>query len=266
MEAEPLQLEDTCLAYRLSGQGEPILLIQGVGVIGRAWLPQVEDLEQDHAVVTFDNRGIGQSSCTGPITIEKMADDALRLMDHLGWSDAHVMGHSMGGIIAQEMALRAPARVRSLTLMCTFARGSQGARVTPETLWMGLRTRIGTRAMRRSAFLDVLYSRKGLRQADRAALARGLEPLVGRDLADSPPILMQQLQAMARHPDRGLPQGRKTLVLCGLEDPIARWEYSRELVSGIAGAQGYFMEDAAHGAPLEHPALVNARLRRFLKA
>jgi pimeloyl-ACP methyl ester carboxylesterase len=105
----------------------------------------------------------------------------------------------MGGVIAQQLALDCPQRVRSLSLLCTFARGKDAARLTPWVLWMTLRTRIGTRPMRRRAFLEMICPRSALQTADVGALAARFSKLIGRDLADQPPILMKQLMAMGRH-------------------------------------------------------------------
>ena len=191
---------DVQLAYELSGHGEPVLLIQGVGVVGECWRPQVDALKSDFQTLHFDNRGIGRSlPCSGPITIETMAADARALMDMAGWKSAHVVGHSMGGVIAQQLALDAPTRVRSLSLLCTFARGKDAARLTPWVLWISLRTRLGTRRMRRRAFLEMLWPRADLAACDQDALATRVAALVGRDLAEQPPILMKQLSALGRH-------------------------------------------------------------------
>ena len=100
------------------------LLIQGVGVVGACWRPQVAALARHYQTLFFDNRGIGESTAGhGSVRIEAMAEDARALMDEAGWDSAHVMGHSMGGVIAQQLALDCPKRVRSLSLLCTFARG-----------------------------------------------------------------------------------------------------------------------------------------------
>ncbi|HEY6170092.1 MAG TPA: alpha/beta fold hydrolase, partial [Verrucomicrobiae bacterium] len=140
-----LKQSDVELHYELAGSGPPVLMIQGVGVTGEGWRPQVNGLAGEFQTLIFDNRGIGRSiPCRGPVSIETMATDAQALMDAAGWESAHVVGHSMGGVIAQQLALDAPKRVRSLSLLCTFARGKDGARLTPWVLWMTLRTRIGS--------------------------------------------------------------------------------------------------------------------------
>src|SRR5688572_19884177 len=111
----------------------------------------------------------------------------------------HVIGHSMGGVIAQQLALDCPKRVRSLSLFCTFARGKDAARLTPWVLWMTLRTRIGTRRMRRRAFLEMLWPVDTLNTVDNDELAGRVASLIGRDLADQPAILMKQVGALRHH-------------------------------------------------------------------
>ena len=89
-------------------------MIQGAGMHGDGWLPQVEGLADQFRCLRFDNRGMGNSQPFGaPITIEQMAEDASVLMDAVGWQSAHVVGHSMGGLIAQHIALSQPSRVRN---------------------------------------------------------------------------------------------------------------------------------------------------------
>lgn len=84
------------LSYWLDGAGTPVLFIQGTGVHGAAWRPQINVLRDSHACLSFDNRGIGQSQPRGvAITIPQMARDALALLDAAGWTDAHVVGHSL---------------------------------------------------------------------------------------------------------------------------------------------------------------------------
>ena len=260
---------DVAISYELSGDGPPVLFIQGIGVAGSGWRPQVDALNVRWQTLIFDNRGLGLSiPCNGPITVEAMAEDALNLMDATGWESAHVVGHSMGGVIAQQLALNVPERVRSLALICTFARGSDGARLTPRILWMSLRTRVGTRRMRRRAFLEILWPPNALLGADVDALASQISSLIGRDLADNPPILFQQLRALGRHDiyDR-LQELRRTptLVISGKHDPIARPDSGRALAAAIPGAQFELMRAASHGLTIQHAGAINDRLETFWK-
>ncbi|MEA3209506.1 MAG: 3-oxoadipate enol-lactonase [Chthoniobacter sp.] len=265
-----LSRTDAELYYELSGDGRPVLFIQGIGVAGEGWRPQVSALSARWQTLLFDNRGLGRSvPCRGPITVEAMAGDARALLDAAGWASAHVVGHSMGGVIAQQLALDAPDRVRSLALLCTFARGADGARLTPSILWMSLRTRVGSRRMRRRAFLEMIWSKADLRVADQDALAAQVAALVGRDLADSPPILLRQLKALGRHNvfnRLGTLANLPTLVLSAEHDPIARPESGRALAAAIPGAHFEPLPAASHGVPIQHAAEINTRLERFWEA
>ena len=160
------------LSYSVRGTGPAVLLIQGAGVHGSGWQPQVDELQDRYRCLSFDNRGIGRSQPIGSrLTIEQMADDALALMDAEGWESAHVVGHSMGGPIALQLALAARGRVKSLSLLCTFGRGRDVTSPSAWMIWMGLRTRCGTRRMRRLAFLE-MAARLRCARRDRAGAPR----------------------------------------------------------------------------------------------
>jgi pimeloyl-ACP methyl ester carboxylesterase len=257
------------LSWRVEGSGPPLVLIQGVGVCGSGWAPQVRDLRDAFTCLTFDNRGMGASQPAGaPITVPQMAEDALWLMSRLGWDSAHVAGHSLGGPVALEMALSQPRRVRSLSLLCTLARGKDATRLTWRMLALGLRTRIGPRRARRHAFLEIILPSDALRGADRDALAAEMAPLFGHDLADSPPVAMKQLAALRAY-DASPRLGEiavPTLVLSAAHDPIAPPRYGRALAEGIAGARYEEFADASHGLPIQHAGRVNALLRGHLAA
>ncbi|MBC7246390.1 MAG: alpha/beta fold hydrolase [Actinobacteria bacterium] len=128
--------------YREYGPGdrsrEPLLLIMGLSGNADWWDPLLlELLSQRFHVVTFDNRGAGRSGKpSGPYSIAQMAEDAAGLMDHLGWASAHVLGMSMGGMIAQELALQYPDRVRKLVLLVTTCGGREHVQPGQEVLKM----------------------------------------------------------------------------------------------------------------------------------
>lgn len=257
------------VSYARVGTGEPVLLIQGVGAIGKAWTPQVEALKQRFSVITFDNRGIGASTITeGRLTIESMADDALAILDAEGIDRCHVVGHSMGGLIAMQLALISPRRVKSLALLCTFPDGQSGVRLTRNTFFTGIRTRLGTRNMRRNAFLSLVLSKAGMRSEQLRTLATEMTDLFGRDLADQPSIIMKQLRAMSRFD----PTWRlrclasiPTLVVSGEEDRIAVPAYGRKLAGAIPGAAYLQLEKAGHAVPIESPESINRLLAEHMR-
>jgi 3-oxoadipate enol-lactonase len=115
----------TKLHYERAGAGEPLLLIQGMSANRLAWgRPFSALLQQSFECISFDNRGLGLSSpVTEPFTIADMAKDTVGLLDALEIDSAHVLGISMGGMIAQELALLHPERIRSLVLGCTYSGG-----------------------------------------------------------------------------------------------------------------------------------------------
>jgi aminoacrylate hydrolase len=234
--------------------------------VGRGWRPQTEDLERHFTVVSFDNRGIGASTMSAAMpTIEAMAADALAIMDAEGLDRFHVAGHSMGGLIAQELALAAPDRVSSLSLLCTFSHGREAVSLTPSMALLGLRTRLGSRAMRRNAFLRIVMPDAFLAGVDRAALAAEIGDLFGRDLATSPPIVMQQLKATSRYdprPRQAALGSIPTMVVCATHDRIARVRFGRALAAGIPGARFVEISDAGHGVPIQKAAEINRLLAR----
>jgi aminoacrylate hydrolase len=254
--------------YSRSGTGPAVLLVQGVGVIGNGWRPQVEALAQRFTVITVDNRGIGQSTpCDGPLSIGIMAADALAVMDTEAIGRFHLGGHSMGGVIAQQIALSARDRITSLSLMCTFPRGRDATRLTWPVLAAGLRTRIGTRRMRRRAFVNLVMPPATRDGEDLDATAAALALLFGRDLAEQPRIVMRQLRAMGRFDALsrlGALAHVPTLVLSARYDVISRPEYSRRLASAIPGARLAEIEDGGHGVTIQRAARVNAVLTEHL--
>src|SRR6185503_8270987 len=114
------------------GSGPPLVLIAGLGYASWCWLELRAELSHDASITAFDNRGTGRSDKpAGPYSIEMLADDVAALMRFLKLDTAHVLGHSMGGYIAQTFALRHPERLRSLILVGTGP-GGPGAEPIPE--------------------------------------------------------------------------------------------------------------------------------------
>ena len=263
-----LIVDDVALAYRSAGSGPAVLCVQGVGVAGDGWRPQVDALAARYRVLTFDNRGVGATPRgTGPLSIERMAADASAILDAEGIDRCHVVGHSMGGLIALALALAAPARVRSLSLLCTFADGAGPTRPTVRMIVLGVPTRIGTRHRRRLAMQRMLFPDDYLRQVDRTALAEQLNVLFGRDLGEAPPIVSEQLKVMGRYdatPRLSTLAGVPTLVVSGRHDPIAPPAFGRAIAAGIAGARYVEYEDASHALPIQHADRVNALLLEHL--
>jgi pimeloyl-ACP methyl ester carboxylesterase len=259
---------DGRLAYAVRGAGPAVLWIQGVGVHGDGWRPQVAELAARFRCVTFDHRGLGASDAPrGPITVASLVADALAVLDAERIDSAHVVGHSLGGLVAQQLALTARTRVKSLALLCTFADGRDVGR-SARMAWLGLRTVVGTRAMRRRAFLEIVLSRRGLAATDRATRADELAELFGHDLAVQPPVVSRQLAALRACSLRSrlsVLEGLPTWVVSAAEDPIAPPRLGRILAAALPGARHDVLSDAAHGLPIERAEWLNPRLAEFIE-
>jgi len=123
------------LYYEVAGEGPPLLLLSGVNGGVWTWYAQVPQFSRRYRTITFDNRGGGRSDLTpGPYTAARLARDALALLDHLEMGPVLVAGISLGGMIAQELALAAPSRVRGLVLAATHPGGPDRTPPPPEVL------------------------------------------------------------------------------------------------------------------------------------
>ncbi len=246
-----------------------MIIVQGVGANGLGWNPLVEIMNDCFTCMTFDNRGIGASQPNaGEITVTQMASDLLALMEHIGWTSAHVVGHSLGGMIAMEAALTSRSRVRSLALLCTFAHGRHIRRMTPHLLWSALRLKFGTRYMRRNAFMDLVLPASEAKGHPAAAADR-LSSILGRDLADVPDVTSRQLVAMSASDLTGrLPElsGLPTLVVSGGEDILAPPAMGRAIANRIAGSSYVEIPGATHAFPILEPERCSAMLVRHLEA
>jgi 3-oxoadipate enol-lactonase len=246
-----------------------LLLIMGLGASARVWFRLVPHLVVRYRTLLFDNRGTGDSDpVSGPLSMDEMVADAVAVLDAAGVERAHVIGVSMGGMIAQDLALAHRDRVASLVLGCTTAGGRSGSPPWRLLAASALRPVLGA-ARTWPLIAPALFAERTRReQPERVA-----EDLCQRRLDDtSPRTLYAQLAAVARHDTReALPSlaGLPTLVLHGDEDALVPVERGRELASLIPGARlvvvpgaGHVMttdaEDAVVQAILDHLAVLVA--------
>lgn len=258
------------LAYEIRGSGPPVVFIQGLGIHGAAWKPQIDVLAANYECLSFDNRGLGRSqprACS--LTIQQMAEDTLALMDAHAWRSAHIVGQSMGGVIALEIALGARERVRSVTLLCSLARGRNVFPASRDMAWRWLKTRVGSRHRRREAMLELVMPKSALMAADPVALAAELAPLFGHDLADHAPVSARQLWALVRYDATGrLAElaGLPALVINASHDRIAPPRAGRAMAEAIPGARYVEIDGASHAAAIQHAAAVNTLLLEHWRA
>jgi len=246
-----VRVRDIRMFYQDLGEGDPLLLIMGFGGNHLAWAMQMAAFSARHRVIAFDNRGAGQTDAPDhPYTTRLMADDTLGLMDALGVDRAHVLGVSMGGMIAQELVLARPDRVRSLHLACTFAR-PDAYMLALNSAWREMRIGLGHDSTLRTLGLWLFSPTT---YAERPEL---IEALVQSSLANPYPQsltgFLRQGEAVAAHDalERLGAIRCPTLVSVAEEDILVPPRFAREIVARIPGAELRTIPAAGHGYFLE---------------
>jgi 3-oxoadipate enol-lactonase len=256
--------DGTPIYYETWGRadGEPVLMIQGLGADQRGWALQRVPFGRRFRCIAFDNRGVGRSGRpAAPYSLYQMADDAVAVLDAVGVDAAHVMGASMGGVIAQIVGVAHPARTRSLTLACTACthhewrrellaewadnvtrRGMSG--LMPD----GLTWLVGPRLRRRfGPWLNLLAPI--VLQQDPAPFAAQVGAIL--DMADDMKDELKNIRV-------------PTLVIVGSQDILTPVGDSEELADRIANAELVVIPGAAHGVMVEAPVAFNDAVMRFL--
>lgn len=235
------------LHYEVSGTGEPVILIGGFGTNAAFW-EGAKTLLDGYRVVTYDNRGVGQTTCGDGYSEGDMAEDAVALMDHLGIDRAHVLGWSMGSHIGQILGAEHPGRVRSLTLVSTYLRlPSRSAYILEGLTSMAERGEAptGCLAMAVNAFCypESLFRRF----AD-----EGRDIPIPEKLED-PRGLMGQLRAMrgSDTTDVAPRVGVPTLIIHGSKDIMVEPEEGRRVADAIPGCRYVCIEDVGHDIPFD---------------
>ena len=242
------------LEYERSGAGPPLLLIQGMS--GTMWHwgePFLEPLRREFEVIVYNHRGVGASSVLeGGVTTAQMAEDGAGLLAALDIASAHVLGISMGGMVAQELALGHPELVNTLTLGCTYCGGEGSSLAAPEIVQrLGQAMLSGNRELALRTAWEVNVSAKMAADAD--AYADFLD--VAQEHAVAIPVVMAQMQACAAHDTSGrLAQlAMPTLVMHGTEDQMIPVQNGRLIASLIAGSELEIFEGAGHVFFWEEP-------------
>ena len=247
------------IAWEEHGAGTPLLLIQGLGYGRWGWSPVVPAFAGRHRVLLFDNRGIGESDKPeGPYTARAMADDALQVLDEAGVERAHVLGASLGGMIAQELAVLAPERVERLVLCCTTP-GGPDAYPLPEA------------TMRLFVEAPTLAPEVALRRFVENALgddppAGLVDELFALRLANPPDPAGWQAQAAAGTTFAGVegPIDKPALIVHGTADHVVDVRNAELLAERIAGARVELVPGCGHLFFWERPDALVEPVLEFL--
>ena len=231
------------IAWEVRGEGPPLLLIHGLGYGRWGWGPLADLLAERFRVVLFDNRGIGGSEAPpGPYSARLMADDAVSVLDEAGIDRAHVLGTSLGGMVAQTLAVEAPARVDRLVLACTTPGGPEAFPYPEGTV----------KLLARAAELEPLTA---LRAFVENALAPGsanglVDEIYALRLANPPDSVGWAAQAAAAQSFAGFDRlgeiAAPTLVLHGTEDQVVDVRNAALLGESIPDARVELIEGTGH--------------------
>jgi pimeloyl-ACP methyl ester carboxylesterase len=255
---------NTRLYWESAGSGQPLLLVMGLGMAATGWWRTIPTLAEEMRVISFDNRGVGRSDQPrGRYTIAQMAEDAINVLDAANVADASIYGISMGGMIAQELALRHPERVRALVLGATTAGGPK--QTLPETEVLDFLRRRPSLPAEEAAWASVPYVYS--RATREKHMARISEDIIQR--LRFPPGrdgYLAQAGAARWHNTNGRLGSihAPTLVLHGTEDQIVPRANGELLVESIPNARLEILEDAGHLYPTDAPEAAHTVLRFLL--
>jgi pimeloyl-ACP methyl ester carboxylesterase len=244
------------------GQGDDVLFISGLADEGACWVDQVAALKDRYRITTFDNRGVGRSSTPeGPFRITDFAADTVALMDALGLERPHVVGSSMGGTIAQELALAHPDRVASLVLNGTWCRGDRFLHeVFRNWMWS---------AQKADSIRDFLVTVNLWCFAPRiwndGTMDGWIDAAESSPYAQSVDAFCRSAQALIEHDsaDRIAAINAPTLVTVGELDLAVPVRFSHELVDRIPNARLVVLPDVGHQPFQETPRDYNRLLTDF---
>jgi pimeloyl-ACP methyl ester carboxylesterase len=248
------------IAWESQGTGAPVLLVQGLGYARWGWDPVVPGLAEHFRVLSFDNRGIGESDKpAGPYTAREMADDALQVLDEAGLERAHVVGSSLGGMIAQEVAAAAPERVDKLVL-CSTTPGGPDAVPMPD---------VTVRLLGEAATLapeDVLRRFVANALAG-SAPAELVDEIYARRVANPPDPAGWQAQAAAGTTFPGVDGAisAPTLIVHGTDDNVVDYRNAELLAARIPGARVELVPGGGHLFFWEQPQTFVRIVSEFLQ-
>ena len=255
------------LHYEVAGDGDPVLLINGLSAPAVNFALQVRALAPHFRVITFDNRGVGESDLPAePVyTTAQMAEDAAGLLRHLRIARAHVLGTSMGGTIAQELALRHPRLVRSLVLACTWARGDARFLRTIEA-WCALAYRVPLEERYRHVLYPWIFSPAFLEKPESVETA--LQRSMAYPHQTKPEAIERQARGLLTWNGSRMSRLRglrvPTLVVVGKDDVLTPPAFSRDLARRIPRARLAVLP-GGHGFFIEQAEAFNRTVLRFLR-
>ena len=260
-----ITVDDRTIAFDDIGEGVPIVWLHGTGESREGWVPQRREFPQRYRCVFIDHRDSGGSSyVTEPYTPADLALDVTAVLEHLTPGAAHIVGYSLGGAAAQELAIARPDLVRTLVLVSTWAR-SDGWFKAQMRNWQAIRERFWDDE---AAFLEALgpWAWSPATYAIPGSVERRHEAMLSEDPQQRPDGWMRQCDADAAHDtaDRLGSVIAPALVIVGEDDLCTPPRYARELCALLPNAELLTISNAGHGALGEQAATFNEAVATFL--
>jgi pimeloyl-ACP methyl ester carboxylesterase len=241
------------LHYDTRGRGTPLLLVAGLASDALSWLTVAEPLASRYRTIAPDNRGVGRTVPQDvPVDVDTLADDCAALLDHLGAGRANVVGHSMGGFVAQRLALRHPHLVERLVLVAT----SDGAGADNVEHFFSLADRLDAGEDRATWFrslFEAIFTRRFM--ADPTSVDAALHWALDYPYPQSPAAFRRQCEAMAAFDGRAdlVRIARPALVVAGREDIVFPPDRCAAFAARLPGAKLVVLDSAAHAVHTEQP-------------
>lgn len=243
----------------------PLVLLNGIGGSCRGWLPlQVPEFSKTRSLLLLDHRGVGESSDTGkPFTTADLAEDVADVLDQLEIERADVLGAFMGGMIAQELALRHPRLVHKLVLVGCYVRPDAKRRMLLED-WAALATSgVPSETLQRNRLVWTLHE-ETLEQTD--LIETMLDFFLKQDQPVGSELFARQCQACILHDTTGRLHDIQcpTMIVCGRQDQLTPPKLHRELADAIPGSRYVVIDFGAHLVMVESVVRFNELVRHFL--
>ncbi len=250
--------------YEIRGEGMPLMLVAGLASDSQSWLPIIEDLSPHCLVVAPDNRGVGRTKPQDVgITIPDVADDCVALVRHLGFSSVNLLGHSMGGFVALDLATRYPDYINKLILAGTAASNSarNDALFSDWAAWLesGMDPRVWFRNIFYWIFSARFFENEG-------TVNDAVQYAVDYPYPQSRVAFRNQVSAIAGYDcTDGLPRiAAETMVIAGSEDLLFPPQVCGGLAQAIPGATLCVIDNAAHSIHMEQPRAFAESVLQFL--
>ncbi len=253
------------LYYETHGEGPPLLLVAGLASDSQSWIPVLNSLKTHFKVIIFDNRGVGRTAPSDiPLNVHQMTDDCIALIKHLGLTGVNLLGHSMGGFIAMDCAIRYPEYIDRLILAGTAPLNSERNNLLFSDWASGFESGMDPEMWFRNIFYWV-FSKRFFK--DDKALKEAIQFELSYPYPQSKAAFRNQVKAIA---DFNCSQDlsrikSKTLVLFGDEDLLFPEKDCRKLLEIISNSEFTVISDAAHSIHMDNPAAFTERILEFLQ-